>query len=79
MKTFSSLTFLAAAAVFFAEARLEVFVSAVCVLGLGAILALDYGHARPALKLPTASRPRRPSRAVFVPPPLNGECNRLAA
>ena len=78
MKTFISFIALATAAVFFADARLEAFVSAACLLGLGALLAHDY-RPRRALKLPTPTRARRGAGAVFLPPPLNVEPNRLAA
>jgi hypothetical protein len=77
MKTFSSLSLLGVAAVFLTEARFEIIVSVACLIGIGAILALDYGSRRPALKI--SSRPRRKTRAVFVPPPLPAETNRLAA
>lgn len=78
MKTFVSFTALATAAVFFADAPLEAFVTVACLLGLGALLALEY-RARPALKLPAPSRARRTGRTAFLPPPLNVEPNRLAA
>jgi hypothetical protein len=77
MKTLSILALVAALAAFFATAPLEIFVSGFFAAGLIAVLVLDYGYCRPALKLP--ARARRAPSPRFLPPPLKVESHQLAA